>query len=387
LAIDENLRKGERPVTSPKRLRLGVIGCGGIAQMMHLPHLRELADRYQVVALADVNPRTLAAVGDYYGIASRFADYRELLDRDLDAVMVLTSGSHAEPAIAAAQSGKHVFVEKPLCYTLAEADALAQAVERSGVKLMVGYMKRYDPAYRYAQRALREIRDLRYVRVTVLHPASELYYQHHAFNPRLPVGPVPTREMGQRLLASFAAGAQTTLIDEVLGPAAPPIQRAALSLMLGSLCHDVNAVRGLLGEPVGVAHTELWNDGLCLSSTVRYPGDLRVSLTWTFLPDVRHYDEEIACFADAGRLRIVFPSPFLRNYATEVFVEGAETLPDHAESAAWEKKVTVSYHEAFKEELLHFHACVVDGTTPLTDLVDSRNDLTLIHAMAKAWQG
>ncbi len=367
-------------------LRVGIIGCGGIAQMMHLPHLRELHDRFAIVGLADVNPATLNAVGDYYSVARRFPDYRELLAEDLDAVFILTSGSHAGPVIAAARAGMHIFVEKPLCYASSEAEAIAAAVESTGVRLMVGYMKRYDPAYRYFQRALRETADVRYVRVTVLHPASELYFQQHHFEPAPPPGPLDTREMGRRMVAAFGSPTQADLLGEVIGADAPAIQRVGLALMLGSLCHDVNALRGLLGDPEAVTHTELWNDGLAISSTLRYSNGLRANLTWTFLPEVRHYNEEIAAFADAARLRLVFPSPFLRNYATEVFVEGSEKLPDRPESAAWEKKVTVSYHEAFKEELLHFHDSIVTGQRPITDLNDSRHDLALIHAMARAWR-
>ncbi len=367
-------------------LRVGVIGCGGIAQMMHLPHLRELDDRYVVVALADLNERTLNAVGDYYGIRSRFTDYHELLHQDLDAVLILTSGSHAEPVIAAARAGKHVFVEKPLCYTLREVEAITEAVRSSGICLMVGYMKRYDPAYRYGQRLVRELTGLRYVRITVLHPASELYYQHHVFHPPAPPGPVPTAELGERMITAVTSGPEAALIEEVLGPDAPPIQRAALGLMLGSLCHDVNALRGILGEPERVTHTEIWNRGKCFSTFLHYAGDVCASLTWTYLSDLRDYNEELAFYADGARVRIVFPSPFLRNYPTRVYVQGSETLPDRLEAAAWEKEVTVSYAEAFKEELLHFHECVVQGRTPVTDLADSRADITLIHQMAKAWR-
>jgi predicted dehydrogenase len=360
-----------------------VIGCGGIAQMMHLPHLRELGDRFQVVGLADVNEKVLNAVGDYYGISRRYTDYRELIAANVDAVMILTSGSHAAPAAAAARAGRHVFVEKPLCYTNRELDEISQAVQAGGVRLMVGYMKRYDPAYRYGQRLVQDLSNLRYVRVTVLHPASELYYQHHVFHPPAPSGPVPTTELGQRMISFFTSGPESKLLDEVLGAGASPIKRTTLGLLLGSLCHDVNALRGLIGEPESVAHTEAWNQGLCFSSTWRYANGPRATLTWTYLSDLRHYDEEIACYADAARVRIVFPSPFLRNYPTRVFVEGSDPLPDRPESAAWEKEVTVSYHESFKEELYHFYDCVVNGHNPITDVADSRADLALIHQMAR----
>ncbi len=63
------------------------------------------------------------------------------------AVLVLTSGSHAPIAEAAARAGLHVFVEKPMCFSAAEGQAMVAAAAHAGVTLMVGYPKRYDPGY------------------------------------------------------------------------------------------------------------------------------------------------------------------------------------------------------------------------------------------------
>ena len=76
-----------------------------------------------------------------------FTDWREMLNEELDAVMILTSGSHAPIAIAAAEAGLHVFVEKPMCFSVDEGQAMVDATAKAGVKLMVGYPKRYDPAF------------------------------------------------------------------------------------------------------------------------------------------------------------------------------------------------------------------------------------------------
>src|SRR5687767_4158337 len=116
------------------RVRVGVVGSGSIAQIMHLPYLQELDDRFAIAALCDVSPATLEAVGERYGVPAhaRFADYRELCASDLvDAVLVCPSGSHVPPAIAALEAGKHVLVEKPLCYRLDEADALVAAAREA----------------------------------------------------------------------------------------------------------------------------------------------------------------------------------------------------------------------------------------------------------------
>ena len=82
-------------MAATKKLRIGVIGCGGISQMMHLPHLRELGDQFEVIALPGINETTLRAVGDYYGVKARFPDDHKLLATDIDAVMILTGGSHS----------------------------------------------------------------------------------------------------------------------------------------------------------------------------------------------------------------------------------------------------------------------------------------------------
>ena len=116
-----------------RRLRVGVIGCGLIAQVMHLPYLREMEDRFQIAALCDLSPGTVAILGDVYHVPLRHTRWEELLAEDLDAVLICTSGSHAQPAIAAARAGRHVFVEKPMCFSPREADAMIEAASVAGV--------------------------------------------------------------------------------------------------------------------------------------------------------------------------------------------------------------------------------------------------------------
>jgi len=81
------------------RIKIGVVGCGLIAQMMHLPHLRELADAYEVIALCDVSPATLTHVADHYDIGRRSTDYRDLLTDEVEAIAVLSADSHGQVII------------------------------------------------------------------------------------------------------------------------------------------------------------------------------------------------------------------------------------------------------------------------------------------------
>src|ERR687888_379675 len=105
------------------RLRVGVIGCGLVAQVMHLPHLRELDDRFEVAAVCDLSPAALDFAGAMFPSARRHRAWEELLG-DVDAVLVLTAGSHAPVAVAAAEAGAHVFVEKPMCFSVEEGEQM-----------------------------------------------------------------------------------------------------------------------------------------------------------------------------------------------------------------------------------------------------------------------
>src|SRR5919108_2036210 len=149
------------------RVRVGVIGCGMVAQAEHLQNLQQLSGRFEIAALADPSALVREAMGARYAVRNVHTDYRPLLEDDLDAVVISApAATHAEVTIAALDAGLHVFVEKPLCITLADADRIITARNRAGRVVQVGYMKRFDPAW---ERMLADIpsspASLRYVRV------------------------------------------------------------------------------------------------------------------------------------------------------------------------------------------------------------------------------
>src|SRR3989440_11068139 len=133
---------------------------------MHLHYLRELSDRFEIAALCDLSRTVVDSVGEAYGVERRFTDWTALLEVPMDAVLVLTTGSHEPMAVAAAQAGRHVFIEKPIALSEAEGQAIIAAGKKAGVRLMVGYMKRYDPAVERMGDELSDLRPLRFARST-----------------------------------------------------------------------------------------------------------------------------------------------------------------------------------------------------------------------------
>lgn len=140
-----------------KNLRLGLLGCGPIAQFAHLPAL-EKARGVELAAICDASPGLLDRVGDRFAVPERFTSYGDLLDlADIEAVLIAASDPfHVPLALQAIEAGKHVLVEKPLGVNSEECRRLVRAVEESGLKLQVGAMKRHDPGLEFARRFIEE---------------------------------------------------------------------------------------------------------------------------------------------------------------------------------------------------------------------------------------
>ena len=161
-------------------VRVGVVGAGLVAQAEHLPYLSALRDRFVLAGIAEPSRTVREALGARYGVTRLHADYRELLDAGgLDAVVVCSpAGTHAEVVLAALDAGLHVFVEKPMCITLADCDAIIAARDRAGKVVQVGTMKRFDPAVEAMLDALPPTaEDLRYVSVVVNDAEFEPFFE------------------------------------------------------------------------------------------------------------------------------------------------------------------------------------------------------------------
>jgi predicted dehydrogenase len=339
---------------------------------MHLPYLSELADQFEIAAVCDVSEPVARQCADRYDVPAVHTNWQDLLGDELDAVMVLTSGSHAPIAIQAAQTGRHVFVEKPMALSSADCEAMVHAAESAGVRLMVGTMKRYDPAYERLGELIGDVRaDLRLARVTTLESPFGPYVSHY---PLVAAEPAPAD-----VIAELEQADERTL-DSALGDADEQTRWCYRWILLDNLVHEFNALRGVLGEPTDVVSANL--SPTCVNVNLGF-GETQCHLSWVDLPGIARYKQEFAFYAPEQRLTLELPSPFLRNMPSRLFVEGGDPGTTHS----WERAEIVSYDEAFKRELVEFADCIATGREPRTSGHDGLADLRLCEAVARAHQG
>lgn len=128
------------------KLRLGIIGCGGIATGKHLPSLHKL-EQVELVAFCDIYIAQAEQAALQFGSAEAklYTDYHQLLaDSSIDVVHVCTANdTHAEISIAALEAGKHVMCEKPMAKKSSDAKRMLEAARRTGKKLTIGYNNRF----------------------------------------------------------------------------------------------------------------------------------------------------------------------------------------------------------------------------------------------------
>lgn len=157
-----------------KTLRIGIIGCGGIANGKHMPSLKALGDKIEMVAFCDIVLEKAEKAAKEFGIegAKVYEDYKELLkDETIDVVHVCTPNrSHSFITIDALHAGKHVMCEKPMAKTYEEAKAMLAAAKETGKKLTIGYQNRQTAENLYAHDACAagELGDIYYAKAVAI---------------------------------------------------------------------------------------------------------------------------------------------------------------------------------------------------------------------------
>ncbi len=133
-------------------IRVGVIGAGRIGKL-HAQNLVYHVPNAEVAVISDIAVDAAKQCAEVYHIPKAVEDYRKILeDADIDAIFICSStDTHAQMIIEGAQAGKDIFCEKPIDYDLKRIDKALQAVEAAGVKLQIGFNRRFDPSFKNAR--------------------------------------------------------------------------------------------------------------------------------------------------------------------------------------------------------------------------------------------
>ena len=150
-----NVQVGISVETKMAKLGVGVVGVGTLGKR-HADNLRRSVPGAQLVAVSDTDAERASRVADELEIEHSYDSIEALVERgDVQAVIVASpSKFHARGIQVAAEAGKDVFCEKPMALTLEDADGALNAVARGGVRLQIGFMRRYDPAYAKASKRI-----------------------------------------------------------------------------------------------------------------------------------------------------------------------------------------------------------------------------------------
>src|SRR6266481_3016681 len=196
-----------------KSLKIGLIGAGRIG-CLHAEHLTWRIPSavcplgIDLIMVADVFQEAARQCAEHYAIPYTTQDYRAVLDHpDIQAVVICSStGTHAQIIEEAAQAGKHIFCEKPVAFDLPSIDRALDAVKRAGIKLQIGFNRRFDANYRRVRQA------------------------------------VEKGEIGQPLVIHIISR----------DPAPPPVEyiRASGGIFLDMTIHDFDMTRFLIGSEV-----------------------------------------------------------------------------------------------------------------------------------------
>jgi myo-inositol 2-dehydrogenase/D-chiro-inositol 1-dehydrogenase len=322
------------------RLKVGIIGAGRIGTV----HARTIVNRVPeavVVAIADPVKSQAEKLAAELGISRVVADHREILkDRGIDAVLVCSStDTHAAVVTEAAKAGKQIFCEKPLDLDLPRIDAVLAEVRRAGVKLMMGFNRRFDP-------------DFAHIRAEV---------------------------------ARGAVGTPQLLRITSRDPGPPPIAYIKVSggIFMDMSIHDFDMARFVMGrevEEVSAATAVLVDPAIGQAGdvdtaivTLRFAGGA-IGAIDNSRRAVYGYDQRVEVFGSGGMVANANHAAHTVSHADDAGVHASLPLNFFMQR----------YTAAYEAEIRAFVACVIEGTEPPVGGADARAATVIAYAALRS---
>jgi predicted dehydrogenase len=352
-------------------VKLGYVGCGFLAQHVHLPHFSSLPQA-ELVALAELRPSLARAVADRYRISRIVPSHHELCeDQSIEAVAVsadyVVQGDIAADLLRA---GKHVFMEKPMAVSLRQADSILKAEHEGGARLMVAYMKRYDPANVLARETIREWRRSG-------DKGKLLFVRGHGF------------------CGDWMAGRDRTAIlssDEPMPPKPrdqqspdwlPADKRTNYIGYLQQYTHNINMARFLVDAPntgLKVIRADLDADGMTGVVLMDFDG-IRVAIE-SAQTKFHAWDEHTQVYFEGGWVHVHSPVLFANPGQPWIEIYEAGVAPTYRHPVP---TPFASWH--FREEAVHFLESLRSGEPFRSPGTDARADVALLEGVYRNYLG
>ena len=353
------------------RLRMGYVGCGFMAQKVHLPNIAALAS-CELVAIAEVRPKLGEMVRERFGVPKLYPDHKALAaDSDIEAVAV--SGHYSgqgEIAMDLLRAGKDVFMEKPMAVSVEQAERILAAERESGRRLMIAYMKRYDAGNVLFKRVMDgfcESSELGVVR----------YVRNHGF------------------CGEWTGGLDTPMdsTDEPYPPAEsawpewmPERFHDGYLAYLQQYTHNVNLVRWLLqreggADPVKVKSVDFDADGMS-GIVVLEVGGVRAVIESGSVA-YHSWEEHTQVYFEKGWMKTCAPPLLLRNVPATVEVYRG----DKPDKRLCERFPADGNTWSYKEEMRHFIDQVKSGEPFRSPASDAMQDVRTLEEIYRAYVG
>ncbi|GEM_PF-3904303 len=319
---------------------VGVLGCGKIAEEVHIPNLFNIAE-FSLRSLCDVSPERLSAVGEKFGVPGerRFSSQEEFFKSGIQAVLVLSpTPYHFQNVKAALEAGLHVFVEKPMCEKMEEGRTLVEEASSRNLVLAVGHFYGFFPQHILAKKKTAKLGRIKSVRL-----------------------------VGESLIIKKEDGA---LLDY-----------ASHFIHLLLWYFDYPAVRWVFADMAPEKEGEKEMDVRILAEI---EGGARAEFSILWLPGLKNWDvlqRHVEIIGEKGRIRAAFTAPEVSLYHAGNLISRAVGMHSITPAFAMHPSVPVS-QTSYRKELEDFRDAMTEKRPPA---VDGRKALEVLAFLEAAF--
>lgn len=353
-------------------IRVGIVGCGAIAQLAHLPTLKFLNELFSVVAVCDISKASREHCAARFHVPHVFATVEELVACDeVDAVFIMNPDEfHTDATCLALDAGKYVMCEKPMTLNRASAQRILDAEARAGgSRVMVGYMRRCATAY------------LQFVDAVKQSGEPITFARMQDFQG--PFGPF-MQESGTevRTFSDFPAGSREELLarakEQVTAGLPVPYSEKANMIWrytATTASHTLSATRELLGMPKGVRSAFGSNNAIV--AMLDYED--YVCMVEVTRDNVHRYETLMEVHTPSRTFRLDLANSWIKGLPMEL------KIIENVKGAGYTERVIRStYEDAYTLEFKEFHRAVTHGQPFKSSAADYLNDLTLFEWITSA---